>query len=399
LALYRDRTTYLDWSEQHLYGSSRLGIWHYGKAVPAAPAAVLQDSLSIGSTAYELTNHLGNVLSSISDKKIGVSSNSSTVDYYAAEVLSQNDYYPFGMGMPGRKFSNGLLYRYGFNGKENDNEVKGEGNLQDYGMRIYDPRLGRFLSVDPLAAKYPMLTPYCFVANNAIIYIDPDGRDIKPSKAFLNSLYGAIYQNLYKNNSAYLKIVNNYNTSKVFNLALNFGDKGVPAGFNAWTTTNWKAYSSSPKTPISAESNQAYAITPLTSVVTSGDNTYTYERSEIGKARTIIHEGSHSYLGAKGIKEGGDHSTFNAYRSMMVDALKEYNTDNKLGYTDDQLNELSYGGTRGSKQFKSYIQGLADKNGTSYDDELKGFDRRISEMEWKLVKTEKKTSIDSTKTD
>ncbi len=42
------------------------------------------------------------------------------------------------------------LYRYGFNGKENDNEVKGEGNQQDYGFRIYDPRLGRFLSVDPL---------------------------------------------------------------------------------------------------------------------------------------------------------------------------------------------------------------------------------------------------------
>lgn len=42
-------------------------------------------------------------------------------------------------------------YRYGFNGKENDNDVKGiEGSQQDYGMRIYDPRLGRFLSVDPV---------------------------------------------------------------------------------------------------------------------------------------------------------------------------------------------------------------------------------------------------------
>jgi hypothetical protein len=35
-------------------------------------------------------------------------------------------------------------YRFGFNGKENDNEVKGEGNQQDYGMRVYDTRLGRF---------------------------------------------------------------------------------------------------------------------------------------------------------------------------------------------------------------------------------------------------------------
>ncbi len=42
------------------------------------------------------------------------------------------------------------VYRYGFNGKESDDEIKGEGNQQDYGMRIYDTRLGRFLSVDPL---------------------------------------------------------------------------------------------------------------------------------------------------------------------------------------------------------------------------------------------------------
>jgi RHS repeat-associated protein len=47
--------------------------------------------------------------------------------------------------------SGSSIYRYGFNGKENDNEAKGEGNQQDYGMRIYDPRLGRFLSMDPLS--------------------------------------------------------------------------------------------------------------------------------------------------------------------------------------------------------------------------------------------------------
>ena len=57
--------------------------------------------------------------------------------------------------MPGRKFSAGNGYRFGFNGKENDNEIKGEGNQQDYGMRVYDPRLGKFLSVDPLTKGYP----------------------------------------------------------------------------------------------------------------------------------------------------------------------------------------------------------------------------------------------------
>jgi RHS repeat-associated protein len=79
------------------------------------------------------------------------------------------------MVMPGRKYSAGSLYRYGFNGKENDNEIKGEGNQQDYGMRIYDPRLGKFLSVDPISKKYPYLTPYQFASNTPIAAIDVDG--------------------------------------------------------------------------------------------------------------------------------------------------------------------------------------------------------------------------------
>src|SRR5690606_4468651 len=101
-----------------------------------------------GKKFFELTNHLGNVLVTVSDKKEGVDTTSDgNVDYYLADVVTANDYYPFGMLMPGRGYSASDAYRYGFNGKENDNEVKGEGNQQDYGMRIYDPRLGKFLSV------------------------------------------------------------------------------------------------------------------------------------------------------------------------------------------------------------------------------------------------------------
>ncbi len=51
-------------------------------------------------------------------------------------------------------FTANLNYRFGFNGKENDNEVKGTGNQIDYGERIYDPRLGRFLSIDPLKKEF-----------------------------------------------------------------------------------------------------------------------------------------------------------------------------------------------------------------------------------------------------
>jgi RHS repeat-associated protein len=184
LAVYtKQNTDDLKWSEQDLYGSSRLGLWKWDTIVPTSPPIVdgspIYDSLLLGSRTYELTNHLGNVLSTISDKKIGNDS-SSVVNYYIAEVLSQNDYYPFGMLMPGRQYipSPGSgLYRYGFNGKENDNEVKGEGNQVEYGERYYDPRIGRFYSVDPLQKKYPGLTSYQFASNTPISAIDLDGKE------------------------------------------------------------------------------------------------------------------------------------------------------------------------------------------------------------------------------
>jgi RHS repeat-associated protein len=75
--------------------------------------------------------------------------------------------------MPGRIFQG--QYRFGFNGKEQDPEPSGQGNQYDYGFRIYNPRIGRFLSVDPLTKSYPMLTPYQFASNTPIQAIDLDG--------------------------------------------------------------------------------------------------------------------------------------------------------------------------------------------------------------------------------
>ena len=64
--------------------------------------------------------------------------------------------------------------RFRFNGKEWDEET---GNFY-YGARYYDPNISVWLSVDPLAHKYPSLSSYAFVANNPIIFVDPDGKRI-----------------------------------------------------------------------------------------------------------------------------------------------------------------------------------------------------------------------------
>ena len=66
-------------------------------------------------------------------------------------------------------------HRFHFNGKETDNEVYGEGNVYDYGERIYKSRIGRFLSIDPLTKDYPMFSPYQTSSNSPIGNIDLDG--------------------------------------------------------------------------------------------------------------------------------------------------------------------------------------------------------------------------------
>jgi RHS repeat-associated protein len=67
----------------------------------------------------------------------------------------------------------------------NDDGVKGLGNQQDYGMRIYDPRVGIFLSVDPITRQYSMLTPYQFASNRPIDGVDLDGREYSAITSWL----------------------------------------------------------------------------------------------------------------------------------------------------------------------------------------------------------------------
>lgn len=134
-------------------------------------------SLYRGKRNYELSNHLGNVQVIITDKRISVCDDME-VESFKADVLAAMDYYPFGMMMPDRQWyanSDSSNYRFGFNGKEIDRENGGAGNVYDYGFRIYNPALGKFLSVDPLTNSYPWYTPYQFSGNNPIRYIDLDG--------------------------------------------------------------------------------------------------------------------------------------------------------------------------------------------------------------------------------
>ncbi|MEZ4828609.1 MAG: RHS repeat-associated core domain-containing protein [Bacteroidia bacterium] len=196
-------------AEYHLYGSSRLGIHLYVDTLKAqvfragegeglftdtgywsdtmnlTPASRFPIRLRrrmaptftpspVGRNGYELTNHLGNVLATVSDRKLQLTTDEETVSGYTADVWGMNDYYAFGMLMPGRNQQRSG-YRFGFQGQETDDEVYGAENAVSFKYRVHDARLGRFLSVDPLSPKYPFYSPYAFSGNRVMDAVELEG--------------------------------------------------------------------------------------------------------------------------------------------------------------------------------------------------------------------------------
>ena len=87
------------------------------------------------------------------------------------------DYTPFGSLVPNRHRSTND-YRYGFQGQEKDDELKGEGNSLNYTFRMHDPRVGRFFALDPLFKKFPHNSPYAFSENRIMDGIELEGLEV-----------------------------------------------------------------------------------------------------------------------------------------------------------------------------------------------------------------------------
>ncbi len=107
------------WAETHLYGSSRLGTWEPNQRLTPSVDTVKKWQLVDGQRRYELTNHLGNVLVTVNDRKQGFNFTAGSYTFFEAVTIQATDYFPFGLEMPGRTFqaANTSAYRFGFNDK------------------------------------------------------------------------------------------------------------------------------------------------------------------------------------------------------------------------------------------------------------------------------------------
>jgi hypothetical protein len=278
-------------TETNLYGSSRLGMSTLYTNVQNIAAPVITNMPGLGTGInitftrgkkfFELSNHLGNVLATVSDAKKAVSTDGSTIDHYEANITSAQDYYPFGMLMPGRnghkvaggwstgssnvngytvpeslalnsrsdnqpgeyvasetiRFSEGFRsgaddafnatiaddsyaggttgtgagsgssealsgYRYGFNGQERSDELKGEGNSYTAEFWEYDPRIGRRWNLDPKPDV--SVSVYATFSNSPVQFSDLLGDTLSPLglgfKSYIATKYGSRTANLIPDN-------------------------------------------------------------------------------------------------------------------------------------------------------------------------------------------------------
>ncbi|MFN9393776.1 MAG: hypothetical protein ACK57W_10680, partial [Flavobacteriales bacterium] len=157
-------------SERHIYGSSRLGmdVTTYD-FISTTYTITNETTRELGHKQYEISNHLGNVLSVITDQKLPVV-DATVVVSYSAVVVTATDYSPFGVGLYGRSWSG--EYRYGFMKYEIERSYSDTQTAYSSHFRSYCSNLGRWFSLDPKLAKYPDSSPYNSFINNPILFID-----------------------------------------------------------------------------------------------------------------------------------------------------------------------------------------------------------------------------------
>jgi RHS repeat-associated protein len=136
------------------------------------PEGYVEPSGSSFKYVYQYKDHLGNIRLSYQDKN-----DNNIID--TGEILEENNYYPFGLKHNGYNDYAVTNYKYKYNGKELQDELGL--NMYDYGARNYDPAIGRWMNLDPLAEKYRRWSPYNYCVDNPMYFTDPDGMGILPT--------------------------------------------------------------------------------------------------------------------------------------------------------------------------------------------------------------------------
>lgn len=155
-----------DYAGNHVYENGTLQFFNLSEGYVKVDNGVYD-------YVYQYKDHLGNIRLSYSD------SDGNGVISAQAEIIEESNYYPFGLTHKGynnvtTSNGNSVAQKFGFTGKEHQDELGLE--WYDISARNYDPAIGRWMNVDPLAEYGKMLTPYQYSFNNPIMFVDEDGK-------------------------------------------------------------------------------------------------------------------------------------------------------------------------------------------------------------------------------
>jgi len=162
-----------DYAGNYIYKNNILQFFNHGEGY-------VQNNSGTFSYVYQYKDHLGNVRLSYSDKN-GNGSILVSSDLNTNELVEESNYYPFGLKHKGYNTitngGNATAQKYLFGGKELQDDVVGGSSLDWYDItaRNYDPALGRWMNIDPLAEQMRRHSPYNYAFDNPIFFIDPDG--------------------------------------------------------------------------------------------------------------------------------------------------------------------------------------------------------------------------------
>jgi len=275
-------------------------------------------------------------------------------------IVQENHYDPWGLNLAGIETQGQPDHKFQYNGKEKQQELGLD--WSDYGARMYDAQLGRWHVVDPLAEKYEMLSPYAYVANNPLLFIDPDGREI-----WIN--YGDNQRVRYDNGKLYSedgskykgkdnfvsKVAKTLNTMKMSELGQEVL-KDLSASKNAFSFVN-KPAETEDKMALQFKRNKEGGggqilagnlnnpnMTEAAAVEGSAHELfhgYQYEKGELGKTGNTVNNEIGAYLFGRSVALNTIGAT-QAFENNGTAAGKAYsNAMNQLLYSD-QFDQKAY---------------------------------------------------------
>ncbi|WP_230139827.1 MULTISPECIES: RHS repeat-associated core domain-containing protein [unclassified Pedobacter] len=254
------------------------------------------------------------------------------------EVLQRDDYYAFGLRKTGLAGANNNKHLY--NGRELQEQL----GKYDCAARFYDPEIARWTSVDPLAEKYQLLSPYAYVANNPLRFIDEDGREIviPTMKGDLTYRNGQLYQEngkVYKGKDAFVT-----KTLSALQTLSKLKDPTVKSVLKTLETSKEKVSFEAgydggityPEDPSAVNEGKSTGSIISLDYTVKGEDGKTVE-SEI----LVGHELSHAYDNLKGNNKGEANTKSSASKKGEIRAVK---FENKIRKEEGKKERTTYGG-------------------------------------------------------